>query len=154
MTSDYEVGYRKPPKKTRFKKGKSGNPKGRPKETRNLKTDLQEELREPITIREGAKQRRISKQRAMVKSALAKAIKGDTGAVNLLCNMILRLFEQNAEKDENDRLSADEQDIFEVLRQRLNRPMDSPSPSSKKKLIRRRRSLPQPKLKQRKQSDA
>ncbi len=45
-TGGYDVGYRKPPKHTRFKPGQSGNPRGRPKGTKNLKTDLIEELGE------------------------------------------------------------------------------------------------------------
>jgi hypothetical protein len=52
-TSEYEVGYGKPPKSTRFQPGQSGNPRGRPKGTKNLKTDLIEELHETIEIREG-----------------------------------------------------------------------------------------------------
>ena len=51
----YEVGYRKPPKATQFKQGQSGNPHGRPKGTKNLKTDLIEELGEHITLSEGGK---------------------------------------------------------------------------------------------------
>ena len=43
-----EVGYRKPPMHTRFKPGQFGNPRGRPKGTKNLKTDLQEELGEKM----------------------------------------------------------------------------------------------------------
>jgi Family of unknown function (DUF5681) len=31
MAGDYEVGYGKPPARSRFSKGQSGNPKGRPK---------------------------------------------------------------------------------------------------------------------------
>jgi hypothetical protein len=42
------VGYGRPPEHTRFRKGHSGNPKGRPKGTRNLLTDVQEELAERI----------------------------------------------------------------------------------------------------------
>lgn len=48
MTSDDEVGYQKPLEKSRFKKGQSGYRKGRPNGTKNLKTDLNEELQEQI----------------------------------------------------------------------------------------------------------
>jgi hypothetical protein len=75
MTGDYEVGYGKPPERTRFKKGKSGNPKGRSKGAKNLKTDLIEELQENITVREGDRTVRISKQRAIVKTLVAKTLK-------------------------------------------------------------------------------
>jgi len=42
--ADYEVGYRKPPAKTRFKPGVSGNPHGRPKGASNFSTILDQEL--------------------------------------------------------------------------------------------------------------
>lgn len=42
--NNYQVGYGKPPKHSRWKKGQSGNPRGRPKGTRGLKTDLHDEL--------------------------------------------------------------------------------------------------------------
>ena len=44
MSRDYDVGYKKPPKHGRFRKGRSGNAKGRPKGGKNLKTELMEEL--------------------------------------------------------------------------------------------------------------
>ena len=64
MAQDYEVGYRKPPKHTRFKPGRSGNPRGRAKETRNLRTDLVDELAERILISEGGRRRADVKGRA------------------------------------------------------------------------------------------
>ena len=59
--SDYEVGYKKPPKDTQFKPGQSGNPLGRPKGTKNLKTDLMEELGQKIVVREGDRPLEVSK---------------------------------------------------------------------------------------------
>src|SRR6478752_1825083 len=66
MAGDYEVGYRKPPKKTRFNPGQSGNPRDRPKGSPNLATDLSAELGELITVREGGQARRVSKQPALL----------------------------------------------------------------------------------------
>ena len=56
MSDEYEVGHGKPPKHTQFKPGESGNPKGRPKGTKNLATDLSEELAEMIVVNEGGRQ--------------------------------------------------------------------------------------------------
>ena len=44
MAGEYEVGYRRPPKTTRFKPGQSGNPKGRPAKARNFKSDVKKTL--------------------------------------------------------------------------------------------------------------
>lgn len=96
---DYEVGYGKPPTHTRFEKGRSGNPRGRPKGARNLETDLAEELGERIRIREAGRERPVSKQRAMIKALVAKALKGDTRAAMALFAL--------APKPEKTKVAAD-----------------------------------------------
>ena len=53
MGDEQQVGYGNPPKGSRFKKGQSGNRRGRPKGSKNLKTDLTEELQTEIKVREG-----------------------------------------------------------------------------------------------------
>ena len=68
MIGNYEVGWRKPPVGHRFKKGQSGNPKGRTRGTRNLKTDLRELLQEKVVVREGERPVRISTQQALLNS--------------------------------------------------------------------------------------
>ena len=74
-TGEYAVGYCQPPARYRFAKGQSGNPKGRAKGTKNLKTDLLEEMQERILVREGNRERKLSKQRAMLKGLTAQAIR-------------------------------------------------------------------------------
>jgi 16S rRNA G966 N2-methylase RsmD len=111
---DYAVGYGRRPQHTRFKPGRSGNPKGRSKGTKNLKTDLMEELSERITVSEGGKPKKLSKQRALLKSLLAKAIaKGDARAANILINLILRVLEISAEEREEDLISEDDLAILD-----------------------------------------
>jgi len=110
---DYAVGYGRPPKHTRFQPGHSGNPKGRPQGTKNLKTDLLQELSELISISEGGKSKKLSKQRALLKSLAAKAIKGDARAMNILLNLMVRVLEISAEEREGDVISEDDLAILD-----------------------------------------
>ena len=86
-----KVGYGRPPKANQFKPGKSGNPKGRPKGSLNLVNDLAAELSEQITVREDGRTRRISKQRALIKSLLAKGIQGDVRAAAAVLALYARV---------------------------------------------------------------
>jgi Family of unknown function (DUF5681) len=95
MGRDYTIGYRKPPEHSRFVKGKSGNPKGRPKERKNLKTDFGEVLREMIIIRVGDRTMKVTKQRALALSLVARGIKGDSRAINIALNWIERYGDPN-----------------------------------------------------------
>ena len=119
MPGDYEVGYKNPPKQTRFKKGQSGNPSGRLKGTKNLKTELMEELQELILVSEGGSRRTVSKQRAMLKSLTAKAVQGDARAATILVNLVLRLIQQDEDTDGTDDLSEEDLAILEHYETRL-----------------------------------
>ncbi len=118
--SEYEIGYGRPPKKTRFKPGESGNPKGRPKGTKNLKTDLIEELRERVNVREGEKSLRVSKQRAFVKSLVTRGIRGDGRASTSLLALMARAFDlADAPEVPDGPLSGDEKEVYEALVERI-----------------------------------
>lgn len=108
---DDKVGYRKPPTRTRFQPGVSGNPNGRRKGSVNLKTDLRSELSEHIHIREGERSLKVSKQRAMLKAMVAKALKGDARAATVVLMLVGRLFEP--EPAEVPALTTDDQAILE-----------------------------------------
>jgi hypothetical protein len=118
MANEYEVGFGKPPKEHQFQKGQSGNPKGRPKGTRNLKTDLADELAECILIREGERRIKVSKQRALIKSLTAKALQGDTRAATLLLNMVWKTMEATPPETTVVDLSAEDLAILESFADR------------------------------------
>lgn len=77
---EYKVGYGKPPLHARFKAGHSGNPKGRPKHSRNLKTVVAEELNEGVVITENGKRRTVSARQALIKKQKQLALQGDQKA--------------------------------------------------------------------------
>ena len=84
---DYAVGYGKPPRHTRFEKGRSGNPKGRPSGSRNMSTLFTEALNETVIIAENGGRRKISKRQAIVKQIVNKAAKGDWRCTKLLLEL-------------------------------------------------------------------
>lgn len=126
MTKDYDVGFGKPPKSGRFRKGASGNRKGRPKGARNLKTELLEELGEQIQIREDGAPRRISKQRAIIKQLVAQAIKGDARAANAVFQIVQRVLGDGGQTEEPALTTADEEILEAFLRRNADRRGEEP----------------------------
>ena len=94
MSNNYEVGYRKAPKKTRWKKGQSGNAKGRPKGAKNLETVVREEAYSKIVIKEGGKTQTITKVEALMKRMMAEGIQGDTKAASVTLDLMQKYLPQ------------------------------------------------------------
>jgi hypothetical protein len=126
---DYAVGYGRPPEHTRFKPGRSGNPKGRPKGQCNLRTIVTETLNERITIREGERRRRVPQSEALVRSILNRALKGDLRAFNPLMALIriAGLAGEEPEAAEAGALTqADEALLVDYLRRHGLGPLGAP----------------------------
>ena len=81
MSDSYEVGYGKPPKDTQFKKGSSGNPKGRPRKARDFHHELLRQSRASITLNVNGSRRRVSKHEAAILQLLDKSIRGSIHAL-------------------------------------------------------------------------
>jgi hypothetical protein len=81
------VGYGKPPVHTRFHKGQSGNPQGRPKGRLNVATVLEKTLHEKVVINENGRRRTITKLEAALKQMVNKAASGDLAALRQLSAM-------------------------------------------------------------------
>jgi hypothetical protein len=119
---NYTVGYRKPPKATQFKPGRSGNPNGRPKGSRNLASDLAEELNEKITVREQGRSRHITKQRALIKSLMEKALEGNVRATGAVLALYARVITEPADDTDNE-IRSDELEILRRFAPRLLKSM-------------------------------
>ena len=71
---DFKVGYGKPPEHTRFKKGESPNPRGRPKGSKSLRAVIQEVLDTKVLVTIGGKRRRVTKKHLIVETAVSEAL--------------------------------------------------------------------------------
>ncbi|MGA8211961.1 MAG: DUF5681 domain-containing protein [Candidatus Sulfotelmatobacter sp.] len=78
------VGFRRPPDATRFKKGVSGNPRGRPKGSLNVATAFMKALREKVVINEHGQRKTITKLEAALKQLANKGASGDLRALTQL----------------------------------------------------------------------
>jgi len=119
---EYEVGYGKPPHHTRFKKGQSGNPRGRACGSKNLKTLLSEALNEPVIITENGRRRKITKREAIVREVVNCSATPDLRAVRIVFDL-LRDIEGQTEpaSAETAAFTAADEEVIEQLKARLLR---------------------------------
>jgi len=116
---DYEVGYGKPPRHTRFKKGQSGNPRGRPSGSKNLSTLLTEALNEVVIVAENGGRRKITKRQAIITQLVNQSAKADWRATKILLD-ILQVIEARTEPmTAETSLDAADEGVMEQLRARF-----------------------------------
>jgi Family of unknown function (DUF5681) len=96
QSEGYEVGYGKPPLGTRFKKGQSGNSKGRPKQIKSLQAEINRELKQKVAINENGRKKKITKRQAIVKRLINDAINGNSS--RLLLSYLMECEEELTEK--------------------------------------------------------
>jgi hypothetical protein len=123
-TADYQVGYGKPPRHTGFQKGRSGNPKGRPKGSKNLATLLTEALDEKVQVTEDGKRRRVTKRELVIKQLVNKSASADLRAIKQLTDIVERA-ERRAEDSPaappTQAFTAADEEVIAELRQRIER---------------------------------
>jgi hypothetical protein len=114
---DYEVGYGKPPRHTRFRKGQSGNPRGRPPGAKNLKTLLNDALNEPVIVTENGGRRKLTKRQAIIKQVVNQSTKGDWPAIKILLGLVREIEDQSdPASPETSSFTAADEKIIEQLR--------------------------------------
>lgn len=118
----YKVGHGKPPKEHQFKKGRSGNPRGRKPRERNASTLLRLELDKLVVVRDGIREIKISKREALMTSLVNDAIKNKARARSDL----FRLLDLSPPPEPFAPTDDDDAALDEYLRRRSIRP-DEPN---------------------------
>jgi hypothetical protein len=118
---DYEVGYGKPPRHTRFAAGRSGNPHGRPSGSKNLATLVREVLNEPVIVAENGRSRKISKRLAIIKQLANRSIKADLRAIKMLLDIEQEIERRTEPVPSETSFGPADLKVIEQLKARLRR---------------------------------
>lgn len=102
--SDYDVGYGRPPKDTRFQKGQSGNPKGRRKGKKNFATTARQALRVKVPVTKNGKRVEVTVEEALFTVLTSLGLKGNLRAIE-------RLIEVAREVDAKDEGARAEREL-------------------------------------------
>jgi hypothetical protein len=114
-----DVGYGKPPQNFRFKQGRSGNPRGRPKGALNMATVLARTLREKVVIDENGKRKTVSKLEAAIAQLVSKATSGDAQAIRYLCQLVTSAEERSVVVEPTKQLSETDQKVMDNILKRF-----------------------------------
>jgi hypothetical protein len=112
---DYEVGYGKPPKEHQFKSGQSGNPGGRQRGSRGLKTDLKAELEARMTIRINNEPVSDTRQRLLLRALASRAAAGDVRAAAIVIPLIIQVLGIEDRGTDRRKLSPVDQSILDDM---------------------------------------
>jgi hypothetical protein len=120
--SDYEIGYGKPPRHTRFTTGQSGNPRGRSRGAKNLKTLLSEALNECVIVTENGGRRKVTKRQAIITQLVNRSATADWRAIKILLDLV-REIEDHSEpaSPETSAFSEADEKVIEQLRARFSK---------------------------------
>ena len=123
---DYEVGYSKPPPHTRFVKGQSGNPRGRPPGAKNMKTLLTKALNELVVVTDQGGRRKVSKREAIVTQLVNRSAKADFKAIQILLGL-LHDIEGDSDPHPSDPIFTEaDQHIIQRIQARFRGEKDEP----------------------------
>jgi Family of unknown function (DUF5681) len=115
----YEVGYGRPPRHTRFEKGRSGNPRGRPPGAKNLQTLLSDALNETLIVAENGKRRKITKRVAIITQLVNRSAKPDLRALKIVLDLLRHFEPDNEPASSETSITATDEKVIEQLLARL-----------------------------------
>ena len=123
---DYEVGYGKPPRHTRFVKGQSGNPRGRSPGAQNMKTLLTRALNELVVVTDHGGRRKVSKRQAIVTQIVNRSAKPDFKAIPILLGMLRDIEHDSDPQPADPTLTEADEQIIQRIQARFRGEKDKP----------------------------
>ena len=116
---DYVVGYGKPPVHTRFQKGRSGNPKGRPRGKKNMSTLLSAALDAAIIVVENGRRKKISKREAIITQLVNKSASADLKATQIVLAMLQDVEARADDSSDSAAFTEADQEIIQRIQARM-----------------------------------
>ena len=121
-------GYKNPPVEHQFKKGKSGNPKGRPRKMKQPSSDLSldimaslhRELAKTISVQENGKHREITKLDAIFAQLVAQSVNGKPSQQKMLLSLLMLDSHEETEQQTLEQLQSYDEDRLNELYEQLN----------------------------------
>ena len=121
-------GYKNPPKEHQFRKGVSGNPKGRPRKKKQPSSDpgldliasVHRELRKSVFVQENGKHREISKLDAFSAQLVAQSVNGKPSQQKMLLGLLMLDTHEETEKQTLEQLQSHDEDLLNDLYDQLN----------------------------------
>jgi hypothetical protein len=138
MSGNYEVGYQKPPKRTQFKKGQSGNPQGRRrkvrfhKATEELRREFMVAIEQEVTVNHNGRKRKMPAIKALYDQILAKALGGDFRSMKMLCEMYRTCVTED--EDQRMRLLEIVLDIEKAREEEILAELDRMTPEERERM--------------------
>ena len=121
-------GYKNPPVEHQFKKGKSGNPKGRPRKKTKQHSDpgldlivsVYRELRKSVFVQENGKHREITKLDAFSAQRVAQSVNGKPSQQKMLLSLLTLDRHEETEQQTLEQLQSYDEDLLNELYGQLN----------------------------------
>jgi hypothetical protein len=114
-TSDYEVGYGKPPKASQYKKGKSGNELGRKKGSRNHSEILAKAMNEKVSVTMKGRQRTMTMMELAFSQQVKKAAEGDRHSLKLMMGLLNEQTDRDEARQAGSPLDTEERKAGDQL---------------------------------------
>ena len=121
-------GYKNPPVEHQFKKGKSGNPKGRPRKKTKQHSDpgldlivsVYRELRKSVFVQENGKHREITKLDAFSAQLVAQSVNGKPSQQKMLLGLLPLDRHEETEQQTLEQLQSHDEYLLNELYEQLN----------------------------------